>query len=93
MDGKDLLRRHFPKVELWKGLALEGVANRDAIPYAEKYGLGEVDGLQSLFRGTLRFVSSCPDHLQRDKLKQADIRGSPGCSNHSGRSDCSVWIR
>lgn len=54
IPGEQLLARHFPKVDLWKGLALEGVANRDALPYAEKYGLGQVEGLTDLFRGTLR---------------------------------------
>jgi alpha-aminoadipic semialdehyde synthase len=54
VSGQDLLKEHFPKVDPWRGLALEGLANRDAVPYAEKYGLGEVDGLTNLFRGTLR---------------------------------------
>lgn len=35
-------------------MALEGLANRDAMPYAAKYGLGPVEGLRDLFRGTLR---------------------------------------
>jgi len=52
--GQDLLKEHIPSVKLWKGLALEGIANRDSLPYAEKYGLGPVDGLKDLFRGTLR---------------------------------------
>lgn len=52
--GSQLLASHFSQVPLFKGLALEGVANRNALPYAEKYGLGPVDGLTSLFRGTLR---------------------------------------
>lgn len=67
--GEDLLQRHFPKVELWKGLALEGLANRDAIPYAEKYGLGEVHGLTNLFRGTLRWVSSCFLSIHTDQFR------------------------
>jgi alpha-aminoadipic semialdehyde synthase len=53
--GKDLLSAHFPRTALWRGLALEGLANRDSIPYAEKYGLGPVEGLRDLFRGTLRY--------------------------------------
>lgn len=54
IPGEKLLKTHFKDVELWKGLKLEGLANRDSMPYAEKYGLGEVDGLKDLFRGTLR---------------------------------------
>lgn len=53
--GQDLLRDHFPDVKLWRGLALEGLANRDSLPYAEKYGLGPVSELRDLFRGTLRY--------------------------------------
>ncbi|ORY32502.1 putative Saccharopine dehydrogenase [Naematelia encephala] len=53
--GSELLAKHFPKVDLWKGLALEGLANRDSMPYASKYGLGEIDELTDLFRGTLRY--------------------------------------
>ncbi|KAK4684901.1 alpha-aminoadipic semialdehyde synthase, partial [Tremellales sp. Uapishka_1] len=55
VKGDRLLASHFPKVELWKGLALEGLANRDSIPYAEKYGMGEVESLKDVFRGTLRY--------------------------------------
>lgn len=59
--GQNLLKEHIPSVELWKGLALEGIANRDSLPYAEKYGLGPVDGLKDLFRGTLRCATVPPD--------------------------------
>nr|XP_019010907.1 alpha-aminoadipic semialdehyde synthase [Kwoniella pini CBS 10737]OCF49688.1 alpha-aminoadipic semialdehyde synthase [Kwoniella pini CBS 10737] len=55
IQGNELLSKHFPVVKLWPELQLEGLANRDSIPYAEKYGLGEVDGLKDLFRGTLRY--------------------------------------
>lgn len=66
--GKDLLKEHFPKVDLWKGLALEGLANRDSLPYAEKYGLGPVDGLRDLYRGTLRSVAG------DDVVSNAELR-------------------
>jgi alpha-aminoadipic semialdehyde synthase len=52
--GQDLLKEHFRSVNLWKGLSLEGLANRDSLPYAEKYGLGPLDELRDVFRGTLR---------------------------------------
>lgn len=55
VPGDQLLAKHFPDVKLWRGLALEGLANRDSMPYAEKYGLGPIDGLRDLFRGTLRY--------------------------------------
>lgn len=52
--GKDLLASHFAAVPLYKGFALEGLANRDSFPYAETYRLGPIDSLRDLFRGTLR---------------------------------------
>lgn len=55
VKGDELLVNHFPDVPLWKGLALEGLANRDSLPYAEKYGMGSVEGMIHLFRGTLRY--------------------------------------
>jgi alpha-aminoadipic semialdehyde synthase len=56
IPGDQLLAEHFLSVPLWKGLALEGLANRDSLPYAEKYGMGEISDLTNLFRGTLRYV-------------------------------------
>ncbi|KAG8883236.1 hypothetical protein FRB98_003213, partial [Tulasnella sp. 332] len=53
--GSDLLSSHFPSLPLFNGFALEGLANRDSFPYANTYGLGPVEGLRDLFRGTLRY--------------------------------------
>jgi alpha-aminoadipic semialdehyde synthase len=36
-------------------LKLEGIANRDSIPYAETYELGDAKDLRTILRGTLRF--------------------------------------
>ncbi|CAE6479102.1 unnamed protein product [Rhizoctonia solani] len=55
IPGKDLLESYFPEVPLSKGFALEGLANRDSLGYAETYKFGSVDGMRSLFRGTLRY--------------------------------------
>lgn len=54
IPGQNLLKEYFGSVNLWKGLSLEGLANRDSLPYAEKYGLGPVEELRDVFRGTLR---------------------------------------
>jgi alpha-aminoadipic semialdehyde synthase len=54
--GDKLLSSYFPSVPITKGFAFEGLANRDSISYAETYKLGPVDRLESVFRGTLRFV-------------------------------------
>ncbi|WVQ99333.1 hypothetical protein IAU59_006466 [Kwoniella sp. CBS 9459] len=74
IPGKDLLKRHFPSVKLWDGLPLEGLANRDSIPYASKYGLGEVEGLTNLFRGTLRYqgFSTLLDSFRRLGLLRSE---------------------
>ncbi|BEI93733.1 uncharacterized protein CcaverHIS019_0601920 [Cutaneotrichosporon cavernicola] len=71
--GQDLLREHFPDVKLWRGLALEGVANRDSLPYAEKYGLGSVRDLRDLFRGTLRYQGF--SHLM-DRFRALGLLGT-----------------
>ena len=55
ITGSDLLSKHFPSVPITPGLALEGLANRDSIPYAETYKLGPLESLATVFRGTLRY--------------------------------------
>jgi alpha-aminoadipic semialdehyde synthase len=56
LHGKNLLRYHFPKVRLpLQGFALEGIANRNSLSYAETYNLGEVKYMDTMFRGTLRY--------------------------------------
>ncbi|KAF8982576.1 hypothetical protein BGZ46_001041 [Entomortierella lignicola] len=55
IPGKDLMRMHFPDVPIYPGFNLEGVANRDSLSYADTYGLGPVEKLDTMFRGTLRY--------------------------------------
>ncbi|KAG0210244.1 hypothetical protein BGX33_005025 [Mortierella sp. NVP41] len=55
IQGKDLMKKHFPDVPIYPGFALEGVANRDSLSYADTYGLGSVEKLDTMFRGTLRY--------------------------------------
>ena len=51
-----LLRHpHTNLHHLWRGLNLEGLPNRDSLPYSEKYGMGPVEGMRDVFRGTLRY--------------------------------------
>lgn len=79
VPGSELLAKNFPNVELWKGLKLEGLANRDSIPYAAKYGLGPVDGLRDLYRGTLRYqgFSKLMDAFRRLGLISQDQLNAP----------------
>ena len=48
------MRERFPALPMSDVLRLEGVANRDSLPYAETYALGPVEGLRTLVRGTIR---------------------------------------
>ncbi|WVQ72546.1 hypothetical protein IAR50_002103 [Cryptococcus sp. DSM 104548] len=78
IPGDRLLERHFPDVKLWDGLELEGLANRDSIPYAAKYGLGPVEELTDLFRGTLRYpgFSTLLNDFRRLGLLSSDVLSS-----------------
>lgn len=60
IPGENVLKHHFPDVPISSELKLEGIANRDSLPYAETYGLGELNTLRTVLRGTLR----CADHVR-----------------------------
>lgn len=51
--GPNLLRDNFPTLPLLRGLALEGVANRDSLGYLSQYRLPS--DLPTILRGTLRY--------------------------------------
>ncbi|KAI9570082.1 Saccharopine dehydrogenase-domain-containing protein [Boletus coccyginus] len=55
IPGENVLKHHFPDVPISNVLKLEGIANRDSLPYADTYGLGKLDGLRTVLRGTLRY--------------------------------------
>ncbi|KAI8065099.1 Saccharopine dehydrogenase-domain-containing protein [Gongronella butleri] len=56
ISGDDLLKNHFPRVETaYRGFVFEGLANRNALGYADIYGLGSLDQMDTMFRGTLRY--------------------------------------
>jgi alpha-aminoadipic semialdehyde synthase len=42
-------------VNTFKGFAFEGLPNRDSLKYVDTYQLGPLDGLDNMFRGTLRY--------------------------------------
>ena len=52
-----LLTSAFGALPMSDVLRLEGVANRDSLPYAETYALGRVEELRTLVRGTIRCAS------------------------------------
>ncbi|KAF9790341.1 Saccharopine dehydrogenase-domain-containing protein [Thelephora terrestris] len=53
--GEKNLRSGFPNVPVSDVLKLEGIANRDSIPYVDTYGLGKLEELRTVLRGTLRY--------------------------------------
>lgn len=54
IPGKSILREHFPNLPISNVLKLEGIANRDSLPYGDTYDLGPIEKVRTLFRGTLR---------------------------------------
>ncbi|KAJ3235224.1 hypothetical protein HDU78_005295 [Chytriomyces hyalinus] len=54
IPGEDLMRSSVD-VPIYPGFALEGLPNRDSLGYLETYNLGTGEGLQNMFRGTLRY--------------------------------------
>lgn len=39
----------------YAGFVFEGLANRNSLGYADIYGLGDLSGMDTMFRGTLRY--------------------------------------
>ena len=54
MPGEENLRFGFSDVPVSDVLKLQGIANRDSIPYADIYRLGKLEDLRTVLRGTLR---------------------------------------
>ncbi|KAJ7505433.1 Saccharopine dehydrogenase-domain-containing protein [Mycena galericulata] len=52
---KRLLRSYFPSVPITKDFALEGLPNRDSLPYLSTYNLGAPSHVRTVLRGTLRY--------------------------------------
>ena len=62
IPGSELLKQRFSRVNIMPGFALEGLANRNSLDYADMYGLGSVDQLDTMFRGTLRYQVGDQSH-------------------------------
>lgn len=52
--GEDLLKKSFEPIVFADNLLLEGLPNRDSISYGDIYGLGSIEKVRTLLRGTLR---------------------------------------
>ncbi|KAH9916537.1 Saccharopine dehydrogenase-domain-containing protein [Fomitopsis serialis] len=57
VHGEDLLTSGITDVPISDIMRFEGLPNRDSLPYARQYGLGDPQSqdLQTIFRGTLRY--------------------------------------
>jgi alpha-aminoadipic semialdehyde synthase len=77
--GENLLKEYFPDVPISNVLKLEGLANRDSLPYAETYGLGKLEDMQTVLRGTLRYVT-VEQFCCGAKLTESNVR-YPGFSD------------
>ncbi|KAJ3391277.1 hypothetical protein HDU92_009137 [Lobulomyces angularis] len=58
IPGSHLLKTSVD-VPMFRGLALEGVPNRDSLHYTDIYGLGKLEDMDSMFRGTFRYKGYC----------------------------------
>ncbi|KIM79378.1 hypothetical protein PILCRDRAFT_74408 [Piloderma croceum F 1598] len=67
IPGENILTSHFQKVPVSDILKLEGIANRDSIPYANSYDLGPVGSLRTVLRGTLRLYPGFCDMMHSFK--------------------------
>ncbi|KAG2222858.1 hypothetical protein INT45_000473 [Circinella minor] len=56
VSGDLLLKNHFPTIRTpFQGFVFEGLANRDSLKYIDIYGLGDLEHMNTMFRGTLRY--------------------------------------
>ncbi|KAI8139537.1 Saccharopine dehydrogenase-domain-containing protein [Fennellomyces sp. T-0311] len=56
VSGDVLLKNHFPTIRTpFQGFVFEGLANRDSLKYIDIYGLGDLNQMSTMFRGTLRY--------------------------------------
>jgi alpha-aminoadipic semialdehyde synthase len=56
ISGERILSNKFARVPVSNVLNLEGIANRDSLPYSDTYELGKLEELRTVLRGTLRYV-------------------------------------
>ena len=54
IDSENVMREIFPSLPVSEVLQLEGVANRNSLPYADTYSLGRLEDIRTLVRGTIR---------------------------------------
>ncbi|KAH8813712.1 Saccharopine dehydrogenase-domain-containing protein [Flagelloscypha sp. PMI_526] len=67
VPGDELLQSVIPNLPITKEFDLEGIPNRNSLPYAETYDLSASGSLRTIMRGTLRYPGFCQllDALRR----------------------------
>ncbi|KAJ8521319.1 hypothetical protein ONZ45_g1975 [Pleurotus djamor] len=76
IPGENILKSYFPDIPITDQFDLEGIANRDSLPYLDTYNLGKVDGIRTVLRGTLRYpgFSSLMDSFKSLGLLESQKR-------------------
>ncbi|KAL3894789.1 MAG: hypothetical protein SGCHY_005070 [Lobulomycetales sp.] len=59
VPGEALFRDVIQVDSGFRGFALEGLPNRNSVAYADTYGIGPIENLKDMFRGTLRYAGTC----------------------------------
>ncbi|KAK7696375.1 hypothetical protein QCA50_001029 [Cerrena zonata] len=92
ISGTNLLKQRFPNLPISDVLKLEGLANRDSLPYGDTYNLGPLSGIRTLFRGTLRYegFSELMDFFKVAGLLATDVKILPETLDvtHRRKSAC-----
>ncbi|KAI8329962.1 Saccharopine dehydrogenase-domain-containing protein [Chlamydoabsidia padenii] len=80
--GDDLLKYHFPTIRTaYTGFVFEGLANRNSMGYADIYGLGDLNEMDTMFRGTLRYQGYSDLLYALKRLGFLDLKQSLSCTN------------
>ncbi|KAI8093702.1 Saccharopine dehydrogenase-domain-containing protein [Halteromyces radiatus] len=80
--GEDLLKYHFPTIRTaYQGFVFEGLANRNSLGYADIYGLGDLNEMDTMFRGTLRYQGYSDLLYALKTLGFLDLKQSLTCTN------------
>jgi saccharopine dehydrogenase-like NADP-dependent oxidoreductase len=82
VPGPELFTHHWPAEVSGFGM-LEVYPNRDSIPYIQRYG---IDGVKSMFRGTLRYPGWCDTLKAIVDLGLLDDRPEPGVAGRPYRA-------
>ncbi|KAL5521969.1 hypothetical protein ACEPAF_1825 [Sanghuangporus sanghuang] len=90
VPSENLLRSNISRLPVSEVLQLEGLPNRDSLSYSTTYDLHAADGLQTLFRGTIRYPGFCELLLGFKQLGLLDTDRSLRITSYSDLIRASV---